>query len=603
MKTKFHMDKTLAIRIILFFLCFAVFFFAPVNQVEDSNYSMMVSDAVISHGTTSLRNYYIPQKVPNPGLGIASTGYPYQLIQTPNGLHLYFPEGTSILSSPIVAALKIFNLSPIGEHGSYNQAGEIQVERWVASLLCAVVALIFLEIARLWLPWRSALFITIIGIFGTSILSTASRAMWSHTWLIVLLSESLLLISRLVRLEKKPNIYLLATCVSWIYFVRPTGCISIIFVTILVFLYARKMFVKYAITGAVWLALFVAYSHSTFGTLLPPYYSASRIGNNPEFYEALVGNLFSPARGFLVYSPFFAFVAIFYIRHKNEVTNKVLVLISFLAIISHLLAISQFPHWWGGFSYGPRFMTDIVPWAFLSFVIMASTRPKTSDIGNHFQHENLYVPLLETPSIILSSMLAIFFNFNGAFANNAISWNTTPNIIDQDPSRLWSWAHPQFLPFNLDRETQCATPAITNKFDPTKVRVDITMAGKMLLDQNAQVLRIPIKIKNNSPYEFSSKGPNPVNIGVHLLSSTGALINLDFYRLEIGDFPSPGSEQIYTLLIPASQLQNNMLQILPVKEGIAWFSDWGVKPLEIGPFSKCGTGQKNKFCIKNQPIQ
>src|SRR5205823_1339686 len=183
--------------------------------------------------------------------------------------------------------------------------------------------------------------------FGTQVWSTASRAMWAQTWGILILAFVIWLILRTETKQQRWRPILLATSLSWLFFVRPTFGTSIIAITFYVLLYRREIFPAFAITGFVWLSAFLAYSEYHFGQLLPLYYQGQRLFYSNSFWEALAGNLISPSRGLLIYVPLVAFVGYLSIRYTRT-SRRRLVVLAAAVVLAHLIIISRFHPWHGG---------------------------------------------------------------------------------------------------------------------------------------------------------------------------------------------------------------------------------------------------------------
>src|SRR5262249_17706220 len=96
------------------------------------------------------------------------------------------------------------------------------------------------------------------------------------------------------------------------------------------------------------------------------YYRASRLYFG-VFWTALAANLISPGRGLLVYVPVLLFVGYLLVCYRRELVFPRIVVMALGVIIFHLAVMSSFGHWWGGYSFGPRFSTGLVPW----FVVLA----------------------------------------------------------------------------------------------------------------------------------------------------------------------------------------------------------------------------------------
>ncbi len=158
---------------------------------------------------------------------------------------------------------------------------------------------------------------------------------------------------------------------------------------------------------------------------------------------ALLGNLISPSRGLLIYVPILFFVAYLLIRFWRSVARRDLLWLSLVIIISHLVVTSGFVHWWGGFCYGARLTTDLVPWFVLLAIfgieaMLSESRQKT--FHGSFGVRSAQIAVGGT---LLAA--SIFINGRGAISRATEIWNLQPVDVDQQPARLWSWREPQML--------------------------------------------------------------------------------------------------------------------------------------------------------------
>ncbi len=423
----------------VFLLTVLVFLMAPVNQSLDSRYSLMVSQNLIDRGSFRLNDI--------PGL---AEQFPYYRskgnFELVNGNFYYlFPNASSLLSVPYVAAMNLFDGNVINPDGTFNTPLEVRLQRGLASLLMATLAAVIFMTSRLWLPVGWSWLVTLTAAFGTQIFSTATRSLWSHTWGLLLLGTAIYLLARHLR-GAAMNPYLLATLVSWAYFVRPTFSVSIIIISAYVLLNVREVFLRYAVTGITWFALFVGYSWYNYGKPLPTYFAGGRLGSG-TFWEAVAGNLVSPARGVLIYSPFILVVIALLVIYRHEFKSPRLVALACAAILLHLTAISTFPHWWAGHSYGPRLMTDVIPWIML-LAVLGIDAMRTAHSRENCAKRSAAAAAIRytfTSAAALLILFSVFTHSVGAWYNEAHGWNTGPQNVDKHPERLWDWHDLQFM--------------------------------------------------------------------------------------------------------------------------------------------------------------
>jgi hypothetical protein len=426
---------------LIFVLTLSIFLFSRIHQVADSHYSMLLSQSLLSHRSFTLDAYALPRYEPVWHGYYFKNGPVYQLEVVGEHLYYHLPPGTSVLSTPFVAAFNLLGVSAANPDGSYDPRGEMIIEAGLAALLMAALSVIFFYTARLALPLPWSITVALGGALGTQVYSTASRALWSDTWGILLLGIVVFLLLRNETGKRVLNPVLLATLLAWTYFVRPTFSVHIAAISVYLFVCYRRLFLAYALTGAAWLALFVCYSWLHFGRLLPSYYSASRLQFD-SFREALAGNLISPARGLLVYVPVLLFVAFMLVRYRTTLARRRLVWLSAAITIGHLVAISSFNHWWGGHSFGPRFSTGLVPW-FVLLAVLALRAMLDWREQHRAASRALWRTQLACGALLL--LASLFINTRGATSHATWLWNSRPEEIDQHPERLWDWTQPQFL--------------------------------------------------------------------------------------------------------------------------------------------------------------
>lgn len=440
--------------------CFLVFALSPVRRMGDSKYCLLVSQSLLEHGAFDITEYSLfnattegqAQEFKNP---ISSRrGLPYQVERHRKRLYYYFPPGSSILSIPFVALSLPFHKAPAVDE-SYSEKNERRLQVILGSALMAGLAGFLFLAARVLINRSHSALLAIVGSFGTMVWSTASRGLPSHTWGILLLTVVVYLL-----LKERENgdsgkliELVLATILAWAYFVRPTFSLSIAGVTCYYTYVKRRVPLVYLATGAFRLVLFLLYSHELYEQWLPNYYLPGRVhfGLNETFWKSLAGVLFSPSRGLFIFVP--TVFACFYlsITYYKFIPHKSLALVAGTIIVLHIVLISSFRQWWGGYSYGPRLLTDVLPWLFLLGILTLKAREDASLTQSSIHWKRA----LELSLISVLVVAALFIHGIGAWSDAVWKWNETPTDIDTDPDRLWDWQHPQFLNMSqVSAETQ-----------------------------------------------------------------------------------------------------------------------------------------------------
>jgi len=425
------------ISLVIFVVSLTIFLVSPVRSLGETQYTMMLAYTLIQQRTFALDPHVI--RLPDKVEMIDTTKVRRLPLEIVDGrVYKYAPPGSAVLSIPLVLAASGFKLTPLAADGTYDARRELTLSGIVAAILMAAFAAIGFQFSRLLLPVTWSLIITAVATFGTQVWSTAARVVEPDTWTILLLSGALFLLVAHEVAGRALRPVLLASLLAAAYFVHPTSSISIAGISAYVILYHRKRFLPFALTGVAWLLGLVTYSWQNFGQILPNYYQASRLGFQ-TFWEALAGNLISPSRGLLIYVPVLLFVGVAFFLHWRFVPVRALVVTGMIVVVTHLLVISGFSHWWAGHAYGPRYWTSIVPW----FVLFGCT--SVAAVNKAVEQKRRVYRRSELLFAGLLALVSIFIQARGALAEETKRWNARPYDIDLRSGRLWNYSYPQFL--------------------------------------------------------------------------------------------------------------------------------------------------------------
>ena len=396
---------------------------------SDPRGTLLVSEAILHHGSIRLDAY-------GPEL-LQSYGY---TVQNRNGhFYYYFPLGTPVASLPFVAVANVFGLSMVRHERSMQVA--------IAAFTSVLTLLLLIRLARIFLAPANALLISSVFWFGTSLASTGGTALWSHNFATLFALAAIYLAIRATKNQEMRLWPLISLALFAAYLCRPTMALLAPLLLLYLFSYQRLAAVKAALLVAVCLAGFAGFSYYEFGQPLPDYYLPKRLDGS-QFAQALYGNLFSPARGLLIYSPFLLLAWTgMRASPRNFDLKKTWLLIGLAWPLLHLIVISRFEHWWGGHSFGARFMTDALPGLFLlTLYAWPTTLERLRDRA-------------AAAVLALAAVFAVFVNTGqGLYNRYTAYWNSTPNI-DQYPEYLFDWRYPQFLANKKGHEARLARHA------------------------------------------------------------------------------------------------------------------------------------------------
>jgi hypothetical protein len=405
-----------ALPLIIFLAVFASYIKSPIMTASDARWIIPTAINIINKGSTELDDH----------LELIKDNNFYGIVKINNHYYNYFPAGTAIIAVPFVWTISRFvnNATIIRYHSVY--------ERFIASFILAITAVIIYLIACLDLKRSYALVIVFIFAFCTPAWSQASRELYQHGPSMLMLTLSLYLI---LRADSRPwLIQYIGALLAMAYIIRPTNSIALICFSLFVLLYYRQYVWRYVVWAVLVLAPFIIFNLSTYNALLPPYYSPGRIGLNAGFFEALMGNLISPARGLLLFSPIFfmAFLGIYLKMKAGRIAKVDYFLVAIIGL--HWLAISAYPHWWAGHSYGPRFFADMAP--FLVYFLI----PVVDSLAQAPRPKWMMITVF-----LALTAFSFWVHYRGAVSWEVYLWNIKPVNVDLQPARIWDWRDIQFL--------------------------------------------------------------------------------------------------------------------------------------------------------------
>ncbi len=412
--------RPVLLSVALFAFLLAVFAASPVITSTDSRWAIHTAMSFAKGHGGDLTEY----------LPIVAQQKFYS-IEFPDGWpRTRYPIGTALLVMPAVVVAAW--LRPDWARG-LSTGMPVRTEQFIASIVGAAAGLVFYWVILSQFQSQAiALASTAIFAFCTSIWSTATRALWQHGPLVLMLSIAMLL---LVRARRRPElIQYVALPLAMAYLIRPTAIVSIAVLSTYVLLYYRSWFVRYMCWAMLIAIPWIAFNFAIYHRPVPPYYHREAFSVFTQFTEGLLGNLFSPSRGLFVFSPVLLFALSGFVLALRDREQRPLHLAYGAIIGGNMIIIGAASRWWAGHAFGPRFTTDIVPllvyFTAFNFRLPETFRPRTQ--------------IAVSAAIAVLALVSLTIHAQGALRYETWQWNLNPRNIDDDPSRAWDWRDPQF---------------------------------------------------------------------------------------------------------------------------------------------------------------
>jgi len=302
-----------------------------------------------------------------------------------------------------------------------------QLEKTSAAAIVALSA-VFLYLALLQLTtFRMALLVTGAYAFGTSSLSVTSQALWQHGPSQLGVAAALFFLVKGREAERWVAVSGLPLAFAVIS--RPTDLLLVLPIGLYVLLYHPRQVGRLLVFALPPIAFQLWYNVTYQGDLL---WTQVRLFQGEHwtsrFCDAFPGLLFSPARGLFVYSPIFLFSMVTLGAAWRRGGDPLLRALGAGTLLVVLLYSRWWP-WWGGHTFGPRYLADLTPSLALALYPLRDGLNRSRWIKGAF---------------VAALLWSVAAHSIGAFWDD-IAWNAYPEDVDRAPQRLWSWTDNQLV--------------------------------------------------------------------------------------------------------------------------------------------------------------
>ncbi len=371
-----------------------------------------------------------------------------------------YPIGVAIVTFPFYAIFSVMIWLNGVTHDSFLHIGtassditraifaptRLLFEKLAATLITSISVVMFYISTNLKFNKSICLILTFVYAFATQVWITSSQALWQQSAANVIVCGILLCLLKANRTQGKSRKFLLfitGICCGLLISIRPTDMLFAIAAIIYSILTYRRESL-FLFLGLPSVSLSVGWNLYYFGTFLLGGYSAqtnlySFTAN--QFVRSFLGLLVSPSSGFFIFSPvmLFAIPGAFQVFKLRSERDEKLLLCLTIAGVALFINYCFFSVWWGGWTYGSRFMVDSLSiFCFLIGYPLTTHLRKASE-GKKKLFNYAFVSFLTL--ILISTSVEIVGAFTLATGDS--NWFTIPEIIDTKTrtgiGRLWSF--------------------------------------------------------------------------------------------------------------------------------------------------------------------
>lgn len=408
----------------------AVFLLAALSPIDmgdaDPAMALVAAQALVRHGTLDLGVYR-----GDPALAYDLEGHNYRLRRRGGGVY-YFNLGVPVVSAPAVALANGLGYDML------DRGDELALQNLISALLTALVCAQLYRLARFFAAPGPSLALALVTTLGSSLASILATGLWSTCYQVPLICLVLhLLAARRGEPLAPRHLVALALLLGAGFVIRPTT--AFLGLAVLVYLLGepRRAVAVGARVVLAASAAAVALAALDLAPGVPRYYSPSKLLPAVFHRESLYGVLASPGRGLFVYCPFLLPVAAALAWRVRALLRDRLARTVALWIALHVAGVAMKETWWGGQSYGPRLLTEILP-GFLVLTAWAWQRLASAPASRRAAWAASY--------LVLGLAAVAVHSYQGLFNPAILRWDREPNVDNpRYHDLLFDWRYPQFL--------------------------------------------------------------------------------------------------------------------------------------------------------------
>ena len=441
--TKFSFWTVFLATFFFYIASFLIVYFSGINnlilQSEDLLPTSTLPFSILREGNVNLNEYYdlFVENYPNPD---TKTDTPYYLKKFDNNYYSAFPVLTPFLVLPlyIIPTFLNFDSSIIGISIMSRIGGA-----FISALSVGFFYLLLKKIKsqngngerkKRYLSNYQILILLLIYTFGTNMFSMNSQGLWQHGTSTLFLSLGLLFV-----LKKRVALAGLSFGLATV--ARPTNLLSLVLFSTYFLFRKKNLFLSYIFYSSIPVIVDLIFNILIFNNIFNTGYGSQIGGWTGKFPEGFFGLWISPSKGILIYSPVFIFI--FYGIYKSfqnfilsrkvdclDMSEWFVFVLTSLAIFLHTLILGRWHHWYGGYSWGYRMVSDIIP--YLTFLLIPFITSR--------YFSNWYIRIF----FYALTFWSIFTHFLGVLMFDGL-WHIVFDKGGRNTSWLWSFKDNQIF--------------------------------------------------------------------------------------------------------------------------------------------------------------
>lgn len=362
--------------------------------------------------------------------------HPYFVSVTDGRTRSRYPVAPALLALPLVApqlAVADRRGGPDWERDDHRALALVSAmaKNSAAALTALTGVALYLLLYRIGCA-SVAVAATVITLLGSNLWMTASQSPWQHGGAALALTVTLLLLA--TPRPGRGELAAAGAALGMLVCCRLQNAILAAVIGLAVVAWQGRRAVWFLPGAALLVALLLGWNLREFGSPVGGYAELEGVlvrahavagpwGTDP-WWDGIAGTLFSPSRGLLVFSPWVIVAVAALPATWPRLRPFPALRASAAALVPHLVLVSMISTWWAGWSFGPRYWTDVMPvFGLLLGLALAWAAQRAR-------------PLLVVAGA--AGALAIAIQALGAFTFPS-TWNSAPANVNVAPARLWDW--------------------------------------------------------------------------------------------------------------------------------------------------------------------